>query len=565
MNIKKIAAVILTVPCIAAGSVNIHTEAADESNQFLLESRINTEQQYTVDLLWNDISTEDENFSYQLFRQKEDGEWETRSVWNGSENVNVLNIYPEQPYLETWMTTTISESEEPAGKGIFNIDSVYMNNFNASPEEYLLDETGNWKYDVLFFGSSDCNSYKDLNETSYGFVQSFVDSGRGVLFGHDTICSNFGHFYFCKFAEQLGLLVKNDTTVNPATSVSVVNIGTLTNFPWTIRGTLTIPSCHSYGQYVGGTLPAKEWLTLNTDQLTDSETGSHSNFYLATYGNLGMIQTGHSNGAATDDERKVFANTLFYLYQISRLTEAKDNSFYDTASPYMPAAVLSGSDEDAFLTVSADDKGTEYNYYISARADSGNTDETTDSNIVSETAVSGIKGYVYSINQNPEQMSDLVEYDENNEIVQNVTEADENGKIRIPAAIYSTGKYYLHAVAVDNENNVSEELVVALDDESIAEPAVVTTDIAYVTTVSVNPINTQEISSTASATKTSVLTSTESHTTTVEIRKNTGSAGKSEKSSPETGDIRVAVYLFGLITGISVGIISYYHGRKRKE
>ncbi|MGN0576923.1 MAG: hypothetical protein ACI4J2_12960 [Ruminococcus sp.] len=146
MNIKKIAAVILTVPCIAAVSVNIHTEAADESDQFLLESRINTEQQYTVELSWNDISTEDENFSYQLFRQKEDGEWETRSVWNGSETVNVLNIYPEQLYLETWMTTTLSDSEEPAGKGIFNIDnidSVYMNHFNAYPVSACV-------YEVIF-------------------------------------------------------------------------------------------------------------------------------------------------------------------------------------------------------------------------------------------------------------------------------------------------------------------------------------------------------------------------------------------------------------------------------
>ena len=107
--------------------------------------------------------------------------------------------------------------------------------------------------------------------------------------------------------------------------------------------------------------------------------------------------------------------------------------------------------------------------------------------------------------------------------------------------------------------------MVALDDESIAEPAVVTTDIAYVTTVSEKPINTQEISSTASAAETSVLTSTERITTTAEIKKDTGSAGKSEKSSPETGDTGIAVYLFGLITGISFGIISYCHGRKRKE
>ena len=31
-----------------------------------------------------------------------------------------------------------------------------------------------------------------------------------------------------------------------------------------------------------------------------------------------MIQTGHSMGNSTEDERKVLANTLFYLKQIKR-------------------------------------------------------------------------------------------------------------------------------------------------------------------------------------------------------------------------------------------------------
>ena len=36
-------------------------------------------------------------------------------------------------------------------------------------------------------------------------------------------------------------------------------------------------------------------------------------YYLTTWNNTAMIQTGHSRGESTEDERKVLANTLFYL------------------------------------------------------------------------------------------------------------------------------------------------------------------------------------------------------------------------------------------------------------
>ncbi len=539
MKIQKFTALILAVPFLTARSVNLHTDAADnEESPIFLESSISNEQPFTVDLSWNDNREDSENYSYQLFRQKNGGEWEPRSVWNGSETVDVLNIYPSQPYLETWMTTTISDTETPAGMGLFDIDSVHMDDFNNAPESYLIDETGGWKYDVLFFGSYDCNAYKDMNDASYNCVQSFVDSGRGVLFGHDTICTNFGHNYFCKFADQLGILVKNDTTVNASGSVSVVNIGTLTNFPWTIRGTLTIPSCHSYGQYVGGSLSAKEWLTLDAPQITDEATGSHSNFYLATNGNLGMIQTGHSNGQATDDERKVLANTLFYLHQKSQLTEAKDNSFYDEAAPGMPEATLRKSiDGVTELTIASDDSGTEYSYYILASSDAGGETRSMKSNVVAETALSGIKGYVFDINTSPDPMPGLVVYDENNEVVQNVNPADHDGRICFPVGeSYGENEYYLHAYAVDNENNISSEYIVSLRDESIAESVTTTTTVT--TTATITTTTTTAVSSVSTSTKTEK--TTEAAETTVT---------KQKYSSPQTGDKGVSGYVFIVMTG----------------
>ena len=56
-------------------------------------------------------------------------------------------------------------------------------------------------------------------------------------------------------------------------------------------------------------------------------------YYLTTWNNTAMIQTGNSRGASTEDERKVLANTLFYLKQLTKKTEVLDNSARDIADP----------------------------------------------------------------------------------------------------------------------------------------------------------------------------------------------------------------------------------------
>ena len=56
-------------------------------------------------------------------------------------------------------------------------------------------------------------------------------------------------------------------------------------------------------------------------------------YYLTTWNNTAMIQTGHSSGQSTEDERKVLANTLFYLKQLTKKTEVLDNSARDIADP----------------------------------------------------------------------------------------------------------------------------------------------------------------------------------------------------------------------------------------
>ena len=61
--------------------------------------------------------------------------------------------------------------------------------------------------------------------------------------------------------------------------------------------------------------------------------GANYRYYLTTWNNTAMIQTGHSNGNSTEDERKVLANTLFYLKQLTKKTEVLDNSARDIVDP----------------------------------------------------------------------------------------------------------------------------------------------------------------------------------------------------------------------------------------
>ena len=68
-------------------------------------------------------------------------------------------------------------------------------------------------------------------------------------------------------------------------------------------------------------------------------------YYLTTWNNTAMIQTGHSQGKSTEDERKVLANTLFYLKQLTKKTEILDNSARDIANPNKPENIVYKVDE----------------------------------------------------------------------------------------------------------------------------------------------------------------------------------------------------------------------------
>lgn len=446
--------------------------------EILLEQTTSDGKEYTATLSWNDISDGDMRYRYRILEQKAQGEWNTTTAWDGEEKVKVLNIYPcaaAENYLKEWMEGALDESEEAAGKGLFEIDAILLDAYNRDPDSYLKDAAGNYRYDVLMFGSYDSNDYKDLSEKGYLAARAFADAGGGILFGHDTVTLSGGarHPWFAKFADALGVKLKGSYTKVPCNRVRVVKKGILTEYPWKLSGTLEIPESHSQAQYTGGTMPAEVWMEFTKYSETDGETGATDKAYLFHRGGLAMIQTGHSNGQATDDERKVLANTLFYLKQATDRTTVKPAAFRDEAPPQAPEITVSGNE----ARITARDGGTDYAYRVQAvpvTADGKEEKTIKESNEIHTEAVSGICGFVITVSDSPEEEVPADGAD-NGSPAGGATGTDgadpaDNTTAPIVEAedgtvVYSLGglepgkTYYLHAYAVDNAGNAGEKSV----------------------------------------------------------------------------------------------------------
>ena len=227
--------------------------------------------------------------------------------------IRVLNVYPNNGNnLVGWMNSY--------GRGKITVTSTSISNFNSKYSSFNANN-----YDAIVFGFWDCNSSVDLSDGAKTWVaNNFLNKGKAILFGHDTI--NYGtdtctrHKNFNYFAPYVGFNTRSPFYSNwssgpyfSGTSV-VINVNSIfVSYPWPIgsRGTkLTVPYSHTLQQYVTN----NNNVYLKYNQI-DTNTG---NFYLTVNNsyNAAMIQTGHSNGAATAEEQKIIANTIFYMYSV---------------------------------------------------------------------------------------------------------------------------------------------------------------------------------------------------------------------------------------------------------
>ena len=227
--------------------------------------------------------------------------------------MRVLNVYPNNGNnLTGWMSSF--------GRGKITVTSTPISNFNSNFSKFNAND-----YDAIVFGFWDCNSSIDLSSGAATWVENnFLTPGKAILFGHDTI--NYGtgtcgaHTNFNRFARYAGF--NTNSTYYPSWSSGPYSAGTtviinvdsaFVSYPWDIGGTgtkLTIPYAHTLQQYVSN----RNNIYLKFTSI-DSNVG---NFYLTVNDqyNVAMIQTGHSNGAATADEQKIIANVLFYMYSV---------------------------------------------------------------------------------------------------------------------------------------------------------------------------------------------------------------------------------------------------------
>lgn len=392
-----------------------------------------------------------------------------------NEKTRVLNVYPQSLIQNTWLSSALQEDSssmkadntgyEKIGKELFEVDEISINDFNLNPESYLRDEEGNYKYDVIMFGSYENIRMDDISTLALKSVQGFAASKRGVLFGNNTVCTTptFSNANFVTFAKNLGVELKNQDLSSNSTKGEILDKDYITSYPWSLSQKLDISTRKLLGQYAGGALDSNVWIKISDGQnrKTNSENSSSNDFYLVTNKNLGLINT--TDKLDTEDEKKILVNALYGLNLNISKTSFVDKAFVDNASPIINNVDITLNEQKTSFSasISGEDKGTAYKYYVS-KAPSDENDVERMSNIVSKEAKSGIKGYVIEVNKNPNPMPELIEYEKDKITVKNVVDLNNNNKEAIYnyAQTLEEGKqYYAHIYAVDNQNNVSEEFI----------------------------------------------------------------------------------------------------------
>lgn len=402
-------------------------------------------------------------YSYRVMQSSDNGvSYHPISTWVDGQKVKVLNLRPKNAtqHLTTWMSV--------AGRSMIDITEMYLEDYNKNPNAYLKDANGKYKYDVLVFGTSDWNGKEDLSSIGASATDDFIQAGRGVLFGHDTILSavntnpwwgtSANHPNFNQLAHYVGIYADGTyaLTSRHSSTVKIVNRGLLTSFPNQLNAsTLSIPSTHAFGQYVNSS--STIWMTL-FDDMRANDHGFLTDWYLVSKDNTAMIQTGHSDTTPpTLDEEKVFANTIFYLKQITDQTFAVDNTAYDTMAPSNLKATKITCPSDDYkinLRLSATDQGNTYKYYVEGYPQRDGFGSNMQSNVVSIASASGVSAYWYTINSSNSPVTKPSVSASGWVAPNNGTNYDFTTSV-----LDSSKTYYVHYFAKDKKGNVSNESV----------------------------------------------------------------------------------------------------------
>lgn len=445
------------------------------SDVLTLEAKPNHAGNY-VELKWH-MKDHSQPYRYKIM-QKRDGSDTAQSI-PAKETAKVLNIYPVvEPQItyttwdgtkrtlpksasaEMWMESPNSEHPKGYGMGLIDVDPVDIHTFNAHPNQYMKNADGSWKYDVVYIGAWDMNNAQYLSDEAVNVIEEFIQYGGGVLAGHDTIGFNWGaelgvsklrHYFNIKVGHYTNHYLKTDEGYNfsggwTSTQLKLTKKGLLSNYPWDLGEVGTVfhvPLTHSTSNYAYGDI----WFRFHNKTPhyhVNFPEWAHepANFYLTTWNNTAMIQTGHSNGDATPDEQKILANTLFYLSQLTTNTKWNDHSGQDLAAPTLPEMEKiefnPHTQEVRFSFKDSQDRASTYTYHILATGQ--NDGREVQSNKVTVSIQSGLKGYSIVIDQKPDTIPDSIVDTTKTEVTRSVSFKDD---------------FYIHISALDNRGNAA--------------------------------------------------------------------------------------------------------------
>lgn len=473
---------------IAAGKpVNVAADtklyAQWEKMPFVIDATPDNDGHGSATVSWPEYDYSNKNFK--VYQSADNGAtWNSVGVdYRDVEQVRCLQIYPADEYkgqLKTWMETN------GYGKGIIKVDEVSIDAYNSNPDACLKDANGNYKYDVIFFGTADSNASKDLTTASVNATVRFITSGRGTIFGHDTVRTGKNFWQLATYAGITEGVTANgqawtdgsplytptiysgneDRPFGPPvqgqdSTVEITSTGLITNYPWeigNIGSILTIPATHS-SQRAGD---AKIWMKFRSGHYSQAHMSETTNFYLSTKSNVSVVQTGHSNGRATDDEQKILANLIFYMNQLLfEKASLRDASAQDVACPEILSHTFHPDMKE--ISLEGADHGSTYLYY----AESYDKDDTTPTGLIHTsntddvTVETGLKHYMYMFSSNA---------------IEDAKTVSSNGAaLPIGEAIQYAGHagQYLHVIAQDNAGNISDVLDIAIpEDITIDVPGV---------------------------------------------------------------------------------------------
>ncbi len=334
------------------------------------------------------------------------GKWDIRGNYGAT--VKVLSIYPnrtESAGLKKWMD---NQSSKNASVDI-QVTSQSQNDFNANPYKYLKkDANGMYNYDVIVFGFWDEHNNASLSSNSAKIIQNYINSGYGVIFGHDVVQNTSVNRGFNSLVQNnLDILLTpvNRSMWYASDKISVTKQGSLTTYPFDINGMdLTIPRTHTLGQFPANHLTGVPnddivYMSLEANYYPSEGDGPYfqyyfltsakgpetrvtykhgnnpeyeyiANGYLLKQDNVAFIQAGHKSGETSNAEQMVIANLIYSLAQISGETGGKDQVL-DDIRPSKPV------DSNGDLIFESTDYGVGYEYRIVAMPigyDSSNLD-----------------------------------------------------------------------------------------------------------------------------------------------------------------------------------------------